>query len=222
MSRTDSGRWRPRGRSETGRGTRAQALAARQLLRGWTVLALLLATALVLGGCATTGGPRVHTDSDPAASFDGYRSFGFAQPLGTDRQGYQTLVSQRLKAAAQREMEARGYRYVEDGADLLVNFGARLDEKTRVRSTPEPAFGGWYGWRHYDTWLGYRDRVDVREYEQGTLTIDLVDARRKQLVWSATVVGEVNERTLENLDAAIAGAVATAFRRYPHRAGAGT
>jgi len=185
----------------------------------------MLAALLALAGCATLGGggPRVQTDADPAANFDAYRTFSFHQPLGTDQQGYTTLISQRLKTAAQRELEARGYRYVESGGDLLVNFGARIEDKQRVDRVPAgPVIGGWYGYRTYGAWGGYYERVNVQDYEEGTLTVDLVDARRKQLVWSATAVGKVNERTRQNLDAAVNGAMAAVFREYPHRAGAGT
>jgi len=184
---------------------------------------LMAALLLGLAGCAALGGgPRVQTDYDRAANFDAYVTFSFHRPLGTDEQGYGTLVSQRLKAAAQRELEARGYRYVETGGDLSVNFGARLEDRMRVTETPEPVIGGWYGYRRYGTWVGYQSRVSVDEYTQGTLTVDLVDSRRNQLVWSATAVGRVTECTRENLDAAIAGAMSAAFREYPFRAGAGT
>jgi len=184
-------------------------------------LAVLLGATLFAAGCATTGNVRVHTDYDRATSFERYRTFGFAQPLGADEQGYTTLVSQRLKSAARHELEARGYTYAETAPDLLVNFGARLEDKTRVTSMPEPSFGVGYGYRRYGTWIGYHDQVDVREYEQGTLTVDLVDAARHQLVWSGTIVGEVTKQHRANLDAAVSGAVARVFAKYPFRAGEG-
>lgn len=192
------------------------------LARRALALTFFLAAA-ALAGCASMGGPRVAADYDRAADFSAYRTFSFHQPLGTDEQGYETLVSQRLKAAAQRELEARGYRYVESGGDLGVNFGARLEDKTRVSTPPVSVGAGYgYGYRRYGTWIGYQSPVEVREYTQGTLTVDLVDSRRQQLVWTGSAVGTVTQSARENLDAAIGRGVAAVFAKFPFRAGGGS
>ena len=78
-----------------------------------TLRPLLVAAALLaLGGCASA--PDIRADFDPSTNFAQYKTFAFVQPLGTDRDGYQSIVSQRLKAATQREMEARGMRLEAD------------------------------------------------------------------------------------------------------------
>ena len=51
------------------------------------IAAALTAAALAAAGCAST--PNVRVVSDPTADFTQYRTFGFANPLGTDRGGYQ-------------------------------------------------------------------------------------------------------------------------------------
>lgn len=166
--------------------------------------------------CATTA-PVVNTAYDPAADFGAYRTFGFASPLGTDVAGYQSLVTQTLKSATRRELEARGYSYTEDSPDLLVNFGARLARQTDVAQVPAPPV--YYGYRggFYSGWGGYETRVD--QYVEGTLNIDLVDARRKQLVWEGVAVGRVDEKPNPDRAAALASAVADIFAEYPYRAG---
>ena len=145
------------------------------------IAAALTAAALAAAGCAST--PNVRVVSDPTADFTQYRTFGFANPLGTDRGGYQSAVSQQLKTATRAQMEARGLRYVEADPDLVVNFGAALDEKYRVSTTPTPAMGvGYYGYRRgmYSAWPMYRDETTVTPYNEGTLNIDIADARRRQ------------------------------------------
>ena len=109
---------------------------------------LLFVLALLLAACST--GPTVRSERDASAVFSGYATFGFFDPLGTDRAGYESLVTQALKTATRREMEARGYRYAESGADLLVNFNAQLAERTdvqpRAMPVPHPEY---YGYRSY-------------------------------------------------------------------------
>ncbi len=181
----------------------------------------LLACVAALAGCAT--GPEVRSDYDRSADFTQYKTFGFADPLGTDRNGYQSIVSQHLKAATQRQLKARGMRLVTANPQLLVNFNARLDDKTRITGSPTPVMGvgvgrgGYYGYRAgmYGAYPMYVDRTIVSEYTEGTLNIDIVDAARKQLVWEGVVVGSVTQKTLDNMQVAVDTAVKAAFAKYP-------
>src|SRR4030095_9896120 len=112
-------------------------------------LALVLAGWFgLLAGCASK--PTIRVDRNPTADFSNYRTFGFFQPLGTDRTGYQSILSDRLKAATQPKLESLGYQYASGSPDLLVNFGARLDTQLRVTTAPVmgPPMGyGYYGYR---------------------------------------------------------------------------
>jgi hypothetical protein len=171
---------------------------------------------MALGGCATA--PNVRVDFDRGVDFTQYKTFGFASPLGTDRSGYQSIVSQHLKAATQREMEARGMRLDGAAPQLLVNFSAALSEKMRVTTMPAPSMGlGYYGYRGgmYSAWPMYRDETVVTPYTEGTLNIDIVDAARKQLVWEGVVTGSVTQNTLDNVQPGIDAAVTAAFAKYP-------
>lgn len=177
-------------------------------------------TLMSLGGCAIA--PDVRTDYDRSADFSAYKTFGFASPLGTDRGGYQSIVSQHLKAATQREMEARGMRLDATAPQLLVNFNAALNEKMRVSSTPTMTMGigmgrGYYGYRAgmYSAWPLYADQTTVTPYQEGTLNIDVVDAARKQLVWEGVVTNTVTQKMIDNPQQAIEAAVAAAFEKYP-------
>lgn len=180
------------------------------------IAAALSAAALAAAGCAST--PNVRVMSDPAADFTQFRTFGFASPLGTDRGGYQSAVSQQLKTSARAQLEARGLSYVEADPDLVVNFSATLDEKLRVSTTPTTTVGmGYYGYRTgmYSAWPMYRDETTVTPYNEGTLNIDIADARRKQLVWEGVVRSTVTEKTRSNIGPALDSAVANAFAKYP-------
>lgn len=180
----------------------------------WIFSGLFAAALLTMGGCAT--GPDVRTEYDRTVDFNAYKTFAFYSPLGTDRSGYQSIVSQYLKSATRRELEARGLRYEEASPQLLVNFNAMLNEKLRVDSVPQMHMGlGYYGYRGgiYSSWPLYTNQVS--SYTEGTLNIDLVDAARRQLVWEAVIVGNVTRNKLDNLQVAIDRAVAESFSKFP-------
>ena len=182
-------------------------------------LALLLLVAL-LAGCAT--GPRITTDTDPSADFARYRTFAFYEPLAVETKGYATPSSQRMKSAARREMESRGYVYDEAKPDLLVNINAYINERQDVISTPQLQFRTYYNYRYnsYVQSAYWTDRTDVYNYTEGTLNIDLVDSLAKQLVWEGVAVGRMANTKPTQRDARIDGAIAEIFAQYPHRAGA--
>ncbi|MEE4360331.1 MAG: DUF4136 domain-containing protein [Pseudomonadales bacterium] len=176
-------------------------------------VALSILLSLLLVACAS--GPRVRYDRAPDFDPGAAATFGFFAPLGTDRNGYDTLISQRLKAAARSGLEGKGYRYSEENPDLLVNFSARLDE--RVRTSPEPSMGvGYYNYRRgfYSGWLGY-DSQRIETYREGTLNIDVVDPETMRMVWEGVAVGRVSGDEMDPDSPAIENAVADILRGFP-------
>ncbi len=183
------------------------------------------ALVLLLSGCVNT--PEVRIASDPYANFSGYQTFGFVSPLGTDRSGYQTLITQQIKSAVQGQLEARGMRLTADAPQLLVNFNAFITDKTHISTAPilvQPAFGSgfyggsYYGYRGglYSPWPMYVDQTVVSSYKEGTLNIDIIDASRKQLIWEGRVIDDdVTCKERANLQTSINAAVAAAFAKYP-------
>ena len=175
---------------------------------------LPMAAMLVLAGCAT--GPEIRRDTNPAADFASYRSFAFFSPLATDRAGYETVFTSRLKDATRRAMEARGYLYDEAKPDLLINFFANVQDRQEVRTTPMPiGTYGYYGYRrgYYGGFGAYT--VDTYTYREGTLTVDLVESKRKLLVWQATAEGTVSNEARKNPGAAIDAVVAEMMSVLP-------
>jgi hypothetical protein len=181
------------------------------------VLALALAA-----GCASPTSVRVN--ADPGIDLASYTTFGYFEPLGTDRAQYSTLVSEQLKASTTREMQARGYAYSATDPDLLINFSASLADKLRVTQTPVTTAsmsvgrgwgGGYYGYRTglYSEFPAYE--TNVTEYQEGTLNIDLVDARQQRLVWEGIGVRSVSRKTLGNISPALDDTVGAIFKKFP-------
>ena len=179
---------------------------------------LLLACSLlglfVLTGCAS--GPTIRSNMDDSVDFHRFRTFGFFNPLATDREGYQTLISQQLVNSAERELTARGLTRSDTNPDLLINFSANLDQRLRITQSPATPTGSMNRHRRgfYNTWPGYQ-QTDIRQYTQGTLGIDVVDAARRQLIWEGFAIDRVTQRTTDNIGPVLNDAVVDIFRDFP-------
>ena len=176
-----------------------------------------------IGGCAS--GPNIMSDHDPGAPFESYTTYNFMEGAGPDSSTYQSFFSTYVIEAVTIEMEKRGYTK-SDNPDLLINFNANLQEKTKVRTTsaPPPMYGGYYGYRggHYGAWggYGYGTETHVSQYTEGTFNIDIIDNKTHQLVWEAVGVGRMTEKKLDNLEQTVREGVPNYFSLYPFQAGA--
>ena len=178
------------------------------------LLACSLLSMLVVAGCAS--GPTIRSNVDASVDFTSFRTFGFIEPLATDRAGYQSLVSQQLVASADRELVARGLQRTDTNPDLLVNFSADLDQRLRVTQSPAIHSRNFNSHRRgfYSTWPLYQ-QTEIRQYTKGTLGIDVVDAARRQLVWEGFALGQVTQRTTDNLGPVLDAAVVDIFGSFP-------
>jgi hypothetical protein len=173
---------------------------------------------LVLAGCAS--GPTIRTDTDPAVDLASYGTFGFFEPLSTDKAGYSTLLTARLKEATRRELESRGYVFEAGSPALRVNFHVNVVEKTEMRSTPSMSVGyGYYRYRSglYGVWSGYPYDVQTTNYRTGTLVVDFVDTARSALVWQGVAEGRVTRKIAEDPTAAIDDALRQMMAGLPSR-----
>ena len=183
---------------------------------GWLAALCCLA---VLAGCAT--GPRITTDSDPRADFSTYRTWAFYSPLAVEKDGYETQDSEIMKNAVRAEMERRGYRYTDADPDLWVNINAYMERRTDVSSVPTVDYAYYYSYRHrgYFAVPYWNERTSVYRCTEGTMNVDLVDARAKRLVWEGIAVGRVSNVKNEQRVQRINTTIAEIFANYPHQAG---
>jgi hypothetical protein len=140
------------------------------------ILAIATATAAVLAAsCATaTGSSHVDTNVD----FARYRTFDWgaadAFPVGDPRLDRNATFIDHLQGAVEKQLAVRGLAHgTADGADLLIHFHASVDRRLEIGPTDA---------RH-----GYcfddNCRTGVRDYEAGTLIVDVVDRRTDKLIW---------------------------------------
>jgi Domain of unknown function (DUF4136) len=166
--------------------------------------ALTLAALLALAaGCANR--PDVRTDQDPTAELTRYKTFAFREPAATDQAQYTDLLAARLKQATRAQLERAHYVYSERDPDLHVNLRLIVSEKVEIRSLPT-ARVGWRGWGHKN--------IESFDYRQGTLAIDLVDAKRNAVLWHGVAEGRLDAKAIAQPGPAIEAAVGEVFARF--------
>ena len=178
------------------------------------LLGLTLAT-IILAACTTL---RVGSDRDPAASFSPYHTFAWMPPRTKPYESSNPLVVQRAHDAIQDALSAKGYQLVSNAAeaDFVVDFTIGSRERTDVHSYPAPYAPPWFGGGSY--WWGvpyWGNEVDVRQYREGTLSIDVFDGRSHRPAWHGWARRELTHADLEHSAGSIREAVNSVLAQFP-------
>jgi len=177
------------------------------------VQALGLGALVLLAACETM---RVASDYDRSATFDHYRTFALIQR--PHQQPGNPLVVQRTQDAIRGYLVGRGYMYVADPAqaDFAVDFTIGSRERTQIQSYPAPWGGpGWSGRRG---WWGspyWGDTIDVRQFTEGTLSIDVFDGKTSRPVWHGWAQKTLSRSDIENSQGPIQRAVSAVLEKFP-------
>jgi len=149
----------------------------------------------------------VRADHDSQFDFGAYSTFALFERQGRERQRPQMseIVDRRIAAAMETELVGKGFSSTSArDADFLITF------YTAVRRRVDVTHVGWYGYR-WGYWGGGAGWV--RSYREGTLVIDIIDRRQRELVWRG--VGEGAFTTSNPSDDKVAKRVAKVLQRFP-------
>ena len=167
---------------------------------------------LALAACA--GSPNVQTTTDPKADLSKYTTYAFVNSDPKEAGAItDPMLRRRLADMIAAQLSSRGYQMAAVGQvpTLAVHFTGSVSQQQRVfMEGPGQGFYG-YGWRQD---MG---GFDTSNYRKGTLTVDLVDPKQKQLVWRARVSEALTESYAEDNWMRIERALATAFKDLPPR-----
>ena len=162
-----------------------------------------LALALGAAGC-TAAHVGVTNDFDHAVNFRAYKTWAWYPRQQSDTQGgpakgYESFVDQRIRAAVAADLGTKGLTEAAQGQapDVFVAYSARVENKQEI----SPYYGGYpygYGYGYGGFGRGYGG---VTQYKAGTVIIDIVDARRKELAWRGTGQAQLNQSNITQEEA---------------------
>jgi hypothetical protein len=142
----------------------------------------LCVLALLFFGCASS--VEVTSDYDQEFDFSKLKTFGFL-PI-PESAGLHQLDADRVSDAVKADLTPKGYALSKE-ADFAVVMHFGKQRRTDIQS--------WgYGWGEGSGWRQWGARgVDVYQYEEGTLVLDVVDMKEKKLIWRGSGTGILSD-----------------------------
>jgi hypothetical protein len=178
-------------------------------MRQHRTLALTFALALLP---ALAAAQKTTYDFDKTAPFATFKTYAMREGTLTKNQ----LIDKRLITAIETQMAAKGFTKNETNPDVVVVPHIAFDEQKDISSySSGPMYGGYgYGWG--GGWGSTTTDVRVREILVGTLAIDLIDAKKKEVAWRGLGTKEIDTNAKpEKRDENINKAVEKIFKNYP-------
>jgi hypothetical protein len=131
---------------------------------------------LFLSACSSI---IVKSDYDPNVDFKAYKTYHWIdfENINDDGLAKNPLLRKRIIAAIDDDLKNKNFILKEsDQVDFYVVVHGLTRENGNVTE--------WAGGYRYDPWWGPNGgSVDVSYYEQGTLVVDMVDAKANELIW---------------------------------------
>ena len=140
---------------------------------------------MLLASCSAV---VVNSDYDKKVDFSQYKTFAFYKN-GIDKVEISDLDKKRILHSIEETLIDKGL-IVSETPDILINIFTKEREQVDVNQFNM----GWgYGWG-WDPWMMGRN-TSVNRYPVGTLFIDLIDAKKKELVWQGEGEGNLTKDT---------------------------
>ncbi|MBZ5665635.1 MAG: DUF4136 domain-containing protein [Acidobacteriia bacterium] len=165
--------------------------------------------ALLVAMAAGATAQQVQTDFDKHVNFAQYKTYSWKKVRVSN-----SLWEPRIKDAIDSQLAAKGWKQVDDGGDVvLLAIGTTRTERTL--DTFYNGFGGGWRWRGAG---GFGEATTTEhDYKEGTLVVDMFDAKSKQLIWRGDAEDmlsgnpDKNEKKLDK-------AVVKMFKKFPPQA----
>ena len=146
-----------------------------------------------------------------------------------DSKSNNMVADAKIKDAATASLVGKGLKLQQGNPDLLISYSTQVGRGTRTYYYPNYGYGGfgyggWGGWGYggfglglgWGGWGGWGYRpyyyaygapfayggvnMGKEHYKEGTIIIDLIDRRTRQVVWRGFGVGEVHHNPQKDID----------------------
>ncbi len=173
----------------------------------------IVAAALIFSGCSA--GLQTYASYDRQVSFGQYKTFAFASDQAPKPEGaYQSLGERYLQQAVRKELSARGMSEAKE-PQLLIAFNSASKEK--IAQLPSMSTDV----RHYVDAYGRVRTVAISgepqivQYTEGTMSVDVIDAKEKHVLWQGVAVGRKTIPKDNSLEDDINLMITKIFEKYP-------
>jgi hypothetical protein len=146
-------------------------------------LVFILTAATLAAACATM---RIGTYVERGTDFSRYHTYAWgpadALPIGDPRLDNNPMFRDYLQGAVERGLTKHSMMLVPESArpDLLIHFHGSVRQVFDVAAADR------------DHGVGISHDVSVVDYDEGTLVIDMVDARTNRLIWRGWAIDSLS------------------------------
>ncbi|HEC42699.1 MAG TPA: DUF4136 domain-containing protein [Bacteroides sp.] len=168
----------------------------------YTPILLIMAT-LFITSC---GSPKYLVDYDESINFYRYETYNFTP--AADSIPLNQLIKSRLFNAISTEMNGADISWAEE-PDIFVHVHMMMKGRTKTNVTYGQGETVSLGSGFSTTYM------DLSEYSEGSVFFDIIDAKRKQLVWTGKITGDIGEADWTSKN--IQQVVHKVFRKFPPR-----
>jgi hypothetical protein len=139
-----------------------------------------------------------------------------------------SLDIKRIRNSVNSQLKIKGLKITSDNPDFLIVVHVGKEQKLSITNWgyaygPYGGYWGGYGYGPYERywggyWGGYWEPggLSTYEYEEGSLILDFVDAKSKELIWHGSAKAVVgNEKTPEERQKKIYETVQKILEKYP-------
>ena len=178
------------------------------------ILAIPMMVLLFLSSCSSV---RVLSDYDKEANFNNYKSYAFYK-TGIDQAQISDLDKKRILKAIDSELSSRGY-VKSENPDLFISIFTKEKKEVDVFNNNWGWGGAWgWGWSPW-MWGGWGPGwggSNVSTRTEGSLYIDVIDSKSKELVWQGKGVGSLNNTSkIDKKEERIRKFVSEILEAYP-------
>jgi hypothetical protein len=168
---------------------------------------------LLMAAPACSPTMNVTTDYNKSTNFTQFKSYSFKR-FETQQNTISELNRDRIIKAVKAELNKKGMTENDQSPDVFVNVVAMFKNKTEVTGYSDYyGYGGVY--RPYMYGPGFSTtQVEVNDYKDGSLFVDIVQASDSKLVWEGIGNSRI-DGPVKDPDTAIPAAIAKIMAGYP-------
>jgi len=149
---------------------------------------------------------QVNTDFDHQANFSRYKTYSWQELKPAN-----SLWDARIKSAVDAQLAAKGWTQVDNGGDVAI-VAIATTHTDRTLQTFYDGMGGGWRWRGFG---GMGEATTTEQYyKEGTLLVDLYDAKTRQLIWRGSAEDTLSNKAEKN-EKNLNKGVAKMFKKFP-------
>jgi hypothetical protein len=157
------------------------------------IVLLALGAVFVTGGCSQVS---VQTDFDQTADFTALKTYAWyagEQPTTGDPRVDNPMLDQRVRAAVETTLNEKGFQKTDTAPDFLLIYHAASSKEIGVTTTTASGYSaGYYGWNYVYAPM-WTEQAASYTYTQGSLILDVVDAKSEKLIWRGSAQANVDD-----------------------------